>query len=281
MAQINTTVGDLEGNATKIHHTFNTQQSMIRDSSHPNHVEPWEVELNDYLGNVSVSLACTAVDPGADDLELVWEFDDGTVVTSSHPNPGGVYPFGVTESLDYSGPASSVTLTVTDDDNNSGDSTFEFVVVYDPSTGFVTGGGWIISPAGAYTDAPSLTGKANFGFVSKYKKGADTPSGETEFQFKVADLNFRSTNYQWLVVAGAHAKYKGEGTINGEGEYGFMLTATDGQINGGGGVDKFRIKIWDKATEDIIYDNQLGDPDDANASQVIGRGSIVIHTGKK
>ena len=111
--------------------------------------------------------------------------------------------------------------------------------------------------------------------------GANVPEGQAQFQFKVAELNFHSTNYQWLVVAGAHAKYKGEGTINGDGEYGFMLTATDGQINGGGGVDKFRIKIWDKATEDIIYDNQLSDPDNANASQAIGGGSIVIHTGKK
>ena len=61
-------------------------------------------------------------------------------------------------------------------------------------------------------------------------------------------MNFHSTSYEWLVVAGARAQYKGEGTINGSGNYGFMLTAIDGQINGGGGVDKFRIKIWDKAT---------------------------------
>lgn len=47
-------------------------------------------------------------------------------------------------------------------------------------------------------------------------------------------------------------------SINGFGDYGFMLTAVDGQIDGGGGVDKFRIKIWDKATESVIYDNQTG-----------------------
>jgi len=35
-----------------------------------------------------------------------------------------------------------------------------------------------------------------------------------------------------------------------------MLTAIDGQVNGGGGVDKFRIKIWDSATGQVIYDNQ-------------------------
>jgi hypothetical protein len=48
-----------------------------------------------------------------------------------------------------------------------------------------------------------------------------TPSGQTEFNFHVADLNFHSTSYQWLVLAGAQAKYKGSGTINGSGDYGF------------------------------------------------------------
>ena len=60
------------------------------------------------------------------------------------------------------------TLTVTDDDSGVGMSTFQYIVVYDPSAGFVTGGGWINSPMGAYAANPSLTGKANFGFEAKY-----------------------------------------------------------------------------------------------------------------
>ena len=43
--------------------------------------------------------------------------------------------------------------------------------------GFVTGGGWIDSRPGAYRPEPELYGKATFGFVSKYKKGATTPTG--------------------------------------------------------------------------------------------------------
>jgi len=31
-------------------------------------------------------------------------------------------------------------------------------------------------------------------------------SGNTEFQFKVADLNFKSTSYDWMVIAGSKAK---------------------------------------------------------------------------
>jgi hypothetical protein len=171
----------------------------------------------------------------------------------------------------------TVKVTVTDGDNDSDQSIFQFVVVYDPKNGFVTGGGWINSPSGAYTANPSLYGKANFGFVSKYEHGATVPTGQTEFQFKVADFNFHSASYDWLVVAGPHAKFKGSGTINGAGDFGFILTATDGQMNGGEGVDKFRIKIWEKATNVIIYDNQLGYTDDAGASDAIEGGSISIH----
>jgi hypothetical protein len=150
------------------------------------------------------------------------------------------------------------------------------LAVYDPSAGFVTGGGWINSPAGAYVANPSLTGKANFGFVSKYQKGAQVPTGQTEFQFKAGDLNFHSSSYEWLVVSGTRAQYKGVGKINGTGDYGFMLTVIDGNLKNGGGFDKFRIKIWDRATNNIVYDNQLGVDDTADPTTVIGGGSIQI-----
>ena len=180
----------------------------------------------------------------------------------------------------------NVMLTVTDDDGGSGSATTvndlpAYVVVYDPSAGFVTGGGWINSPAGAYIADLTLTGKATFGFVSQYKKGATAPTGQTEFQFKAGDLNFHSSTYAWLVVSGARAQYKGSGKINGAGNFGFMLTAIDGQLNGGGGSDKFRIKIWDKNNGDaIVYDNQLGADDAVNPTTVLSGGSIVIHKPK-
>jgi hypothetical protein len=160
-------------------------------------------------------------------------------------------------------------------------STGAMAVFYDPNAGFVTGGGWIMSPPGAYSANPALTGKANFGFVSKYQKGAKVPTGQTEFQFHAGNLNFHSEVYEWLVVAGARAQYKGTGTLNGATGYGFMLTAIDGQISGGGGTDKFRIKIWNSAGV-IVYDNKTGASDDFDAAltntQDIAGGSIVIHS---
>jgi hypothetical protein len=149
--------------------------------------------------------------------------------------------------------------------------------VYDPTAGFVTGGGWINSPAGAYVPNSALAGKASFGFVSKYEKGKTVPSGNTQFEFKAAGMKFGSTSYDWLVISGARAQYKGLGTINGLGEYRFILTAIDGQVSGGGGIDRFRIKIWDKATEALVYDNQLNAPDTDDPATALGGGQIVIH----
>jgi hypothetical protein len=167
-----------------------------------------------------------------------------------------------------------ITLEVTDGDCLVGTSSFEYVVIYDPDGGFVTGGGWIYSNPGSYIPDKTLEGMANFGFVSKYQKKAEVPTGETEFQFHVADLNFHSTSYDWLVVTrgGTYAQYKGSGTINGDlapngQHYRFMLWAGDGD------PDTFRIRIWwedeNTGVETVVYDNQ----DD----QAIDSGSIVVH----
>ncbi len=131
--------------------------------------------------------------------------------------------------------------------------------------GYVPAVQFSVTTPGAYLANPTLGGKATFGFVSKYKKGATVPDGNTEFKFIAGDLNFSSTSYEWLVVnqAGANAQFKGYGTINGAGNYGFILWAGDGT------PDTFRIKIWDASTEVVVYDNGVNQP--------IGGGSIVVH----
>ena len=211
--------------------------------------------------NVSVSFSDVGT---CDTHSVVFAWGDGTSTTvnpaTSPASASHIYP----EAAVY-----EITITVTDDDGGSV-STTVMVVVYDPSAGFVTGGGWINSPAGAYTPDASLGGKATFGFVSKYLKGATVPSGNTQFVFHAAGMSFHSSSYEWLVVnqAGTNAQYKGFGSVNGVPGYQFMLWATDG---GKTGVDTFRIKIW--MGDYVLYDNGV--------AQEIASGSIVIHTGKK
>jgi hypothetical protein len=174
----------------------------------------------------------------------------------------------------------SLCVRGTDAAGNVGSPQCVLLAVYDPSAGFVTGGGWIDSPAGACQISAfcqGAVGRANFGFVAKYQKGATVPTGQTEFQFQAGNLNFHAESYQWLVVGGAKAQYKGSGTINGEAGYSFMLSAIDGALPGGGGADKFRIKITDGAGN-LVYDNQLGAADSADPATVIAGGNIVIHS---
>lgn len=48
-----------------------------------------------------------------------------------------------------------------------------------------------------------------------FRHGQSTPFGNTEFQFKAGDLNFHSSDYEWLVITGGgKAIYKCDGTIH-------------------------------------------------------------------
>jgi hypothetical protein len=153
-------------------------------------------------------------------------------------------------------------VTATDVAGNTGESDPVFFVVYDPEGGFATGGGWILPDE--QSTLPG--GKANFGFVAKYKKGSST--GNLEFQYHDADINLKSTTIDWLVISTVAAHFQGTGTINGEGLYTFRVTVKD---NGapGVGVDVFDIKIWEGAdTEADPYHK---------AKNTISGGNIVVH----
>jgi hypothetical protein len=177
----------------------------------------------------------------------------------------------------------TVGVTVEDDDTGTATGIFEFVVIF-PNAGHVTGGGWINSMPGAYRADDTAYGRASFGFVSMLKKGASVPTGQTQFQLHFASFNFHSDVYDFLVVSGCKAQYRGTGTVNGESGYKFLLTAYDAQINGCGTSDRFRIKVWrDNAGAAVVYDNNSSassDDIDLANPQVIASGSIVIHKAK-
>ncbi len=151
------------------------------------------------LGSAA-NLTAKFIDPGLTDthtFSVDWDWD----LATNAKTPGS---FTSTFSPVASEPTSSVqgivsggntyqaagvyTVRVTVRDNNAGtgsrtsqSETFAYIVVYDPSGGFVTGGGWINSPSGACQlsrTCGGAVGKANFGFVAKYKKGQTAPDGQ-------------------------------------------------------------------------------------------------------
>lgn len=242
----------------------------------------------------SVGFTAEYTSTGVEDLHtIVWDFGDGVTATQvttsvgtatiSHPYAdAGVYPVTVTVTHPaYPGHEEAYVQS----------ETLRYIVVYDPADGFVTGGGWFDSPSGAYTpddpEDPDIVGRAKFGFVSKYKKGANVPTGTTSFEFVAGNLDFSSTSYDWLVVTGNKAQYKGTGVVEGyEGDFKFRLTARDADIQNDDGFDKdgFRIQIWQTLPSGIdwvLYDNGLGaDPATYGGTTELGGGSIVIHVPK-
>lgn len=207
-------------------------------------------------------------------------FASGGIDWGDGQSTGTTAPGSLDTSHTYTAPGVYTVITSVSDTTGGVHEVEHVVVVFDPSAGFVTGGGWFESPVGAVVAQPEVSGPARFGFVSQYKKGASVPTGNTQFQLLAAGLNFHSGSYEWLVIAGARAQYKGTGTLNGVDGYGFMLTATDGHLTSGDGLDRIRIKIWD-STGALVYDNQIGAATGDAPTTALANGSIVIHKSKR
>ena len=230
-------------------------------------IEGISIPLEPTAVSEGVSVEASFLDPGTLDTHTATiEWGDGMSSDANITQGAGGGSLSAVHSYQEPG-VYVLTATVADDDGGLDSEASDFVVVYDPSAGFVTGGGWIESPLGSLVADPQAAGKATFGFVAKYQKGAQTPSGNVRFVFHFADFDFQSESYDWLVVnaGGRRAQFKGTGTINGAGEYRFMIWAVDDS------EDAFRIRIWEElaGVEHDIYDNGI--------EQVIEQGSIRIH----
>ncbi len=219
-------------------------------------------------GVATVPISTTFTDPGSDSHVATLDCGTGVSVQGNAPNgtAGGTCTFSTAGVY-------TVRLTVLDDD---GDSDTEVatgqVVVYVASTAWITGGGWIDSPAGAYTPAASVTGKLTFEFVARYQSSsASNPSGNSKFELSLGKLDFESSALDWLIVSGSGGRLQGSGTLNGAGDYGFSLLATDGA------PDAIRIRIWNRLTGVVVYDNKPGLPTDADDVTPLGGGSIQVH----
>jgi hypothetical protein len=229
-------------------------------------------------GQATTTVVASFTDAGTLDNHIcTYTWDDGQVSTTSAAGTGNgacsaAHTFTTTGVY-------SVQVSVADIDGGSVTSAIVFVVIYDPTGGGVTGSGSIISPPGSYAPKPTVSGKGSFGFTSKYKRGAVVPSGEMEFELESTDFHFKSTTYQWLILNGAKAQFRGVGKVNDHSGYGFLITATDGKI--AGGVDTFRLKIWELSSGVVIYDNARGSSDDIDIAnpQALKHGNIVIQSG--
>ena len=222
---------------------------------------------------ITVPVASTFTDPGSLDTHTA-TLDCGSgdlsaaFVSSATPNEiingacsfarAGVY---------------SVRLTVRDDDGASDtELAAGYVVVYDPSGGWVTGGGWIASPVGAFSDAVTAGGKLTFTLKVRYQASATSPSGNADFKLNAAKLDFRSTTFEWMAIADNVVRMQGAGTLNGVAGYAFAVVGRDGGLG-----DAVRIRIWHRTTGEVVYDNQPGEPMESDPASTLGGGSLQVH----
>jgi len=176
----------------------------------------------------------------------------------------------------------AVNVRATDKAGNWSAVSTAILVVYDPTAGFVTGGGWIVPKGpssdpgdllpGICTEEGACSAKANFGFVVKYQTGASTvPGGNLEFNYNVGKFHLRSTDMDWLVVTNENwGKFQGTAAIDGgDGLYPFRVDSRDGDPVGL--PDRFIIKVWapgaNPGVDDPLY----------KASGNVDGGQVIIH----
>jgi hypothetical protein len=208
-------------------------------------------------------------------------------VTCSEPNPAAAYDYNavLTAHCDFSGLAVDAyiaTVTVTGGYYAGADE--DIVVVYDPSLGFTTGGGWFYWPG--------TTERTTFGFNMKHnKKGTNlkgslilirhAPDG-SRYRLKsnslgaltldeAADAGTGDT-YGWAFFSGK-TTYLAPGMKGAEGNFEFSIYVED-RTEPGAGMDRFWMEVLNK-DDQVVMD--LSMPQNAPDNTVtINGGNIVV-----
>ena len=205
----------------------------------------------------ATSLAAAFADPGVLDTHtcaVTW--DDGSTTPGAVTESGGNGTCAATHAFAAQG-RYTIAVTVTDKDGGAGGAT-TLLAVFDTATStFVTGGGWV----------PAPTGKATFSANARYQRGAAI--GHVDFNAPGVALT--STSYDWFVVSGETAQWKGGATVNGAAGDSFLVTEH-------AGPDAFRIEVWNPSGA-VVYDNVPGAPDDLDAAspEPLGGGNVQFH----
>jgi hypothetical protein len=230
----------------------------------------------------TVNFAGTFWDVAGNKHTAKWLIDDKIAVTGTVAEPSGMNNGTVTGSYKFTAPGVyKLKMNITDQKGVTTSTTTNgnyeaIIVVYDPNGGYTFGGGYFTSPAGALRSNPSTTGDVSYGYTVNYYKGATNPKGETQFEFKVGDFEYNALSFDYLSISGAKAQFKGTGRIiGGQSGVSFIMTVVDGQLDGSG-VDKVRMKIYNKSTGQVHYDNQPGASDAANPVTAVGANSTVV-----
>jgi hypothetical protein len=241
---------------------------------------------NSYKIGSTVSLNGSFWDKPGNTHSAKWLLDGSAITNGAVAEPSGNQNGKVSGNYKFNtAGVYKLQMNVTDQTGvtswaNTNNDLDAIVVIYDPNGGNAYGGGWYESPAGALTASPSATGKASYGFAVNYANAAK-PKGETQFEFKVGSFEFNALNFDYLSINGAKAQFKGTGKIiGGQSGIGFIMTVKDGDLDSTG-IDKIRMKIYNRNTGYVYYDNQPGASDADDPATFVGANSSIIIQGSQ
>ena len=230
----------------------------------------WSAPVDPLKVNLAVTSTAgfTELDP-SDAHTATWNWGDGTTSAGTVTTPsGGLGTIAGSHAYAAAG-IYTVTVTITDSGGLASSSTFKTVNVVNPLGGGETGLGQFASQAGAYTRNPTLAGSVTLTQLSA-KFATDGTMNNATNTFRInytpASLSMTSTKMLWMVRTATKSWLKGEGNVitgTTSEPVGYLLSVVDSTTS----ADKVRLKIWNKATGVVIYDNQPGAPDEADATR--------------
>ncbi|WP_326554515.1 family 43 glycosylhydrolase [Micromonospora sp. NBC_01813] len=212
-----------------------------------------------------VSVTATFSDNGADDTHrcvVVW--GDGATGTGTIDGSACVAGHTYAEPGVY-----RPTVTVIDDRGAAHTLAAGYLAVRRADGGYVAGSGRFTSPAGAYPADPALAGRAEFGFVAATDPGVTGP-GAVALRLRVGEWEFAATSHRGYVVDGPQVRFNGRGTVNGAGDYTYMVGLNDEALREQG-KDRFWVRIVDTATGTVVYDSRTN----AGTTALDG-GAVVV-----
>ncbi|MDN3687135.1 hypothetical protein [Cyclobacterium jeungdonense] len=238
--------------------------------------------LKALVGSIPVGTTVTVSDVVTDNnlAAASWHWSDGSVspATLVFDSTTETYLVRGERTFENSG-TYTVELRVADLCGVTAAHSYQHIFMVDGSDrGKVIGVGSIYSPRGAYTADASLTGSARF-LVSFHNHNKSKPIGSVLFRFGRANLNFWAWDLDWMSIEGAAVQLRGEGRINGRGRYGFFLSLVDAAMQKGG-RDRLRIKIWERYSGRVVYDNEIGSPENAIPGRALSWGGIGVYQSK-
>ncbi len=204
------------------------------------------------IGNTT-SIAATFVDANVhDEHTATVDWGDGTEVDA----PAAVDGLVAAEHMYEEPGVYEVLVTVTDAGDLSDTAAFRYVVIYDPSGGFSTGGGWLRPDEVSEYPGIDPADQVNFGFNVKYQANSSQPQGNLNVQ--LGDLHLKSDAMSWLVITIEDwAHFQGVATVDGGAElYPFRVDVRDGDVYDVE-PDLFSLRVWapgdDPTAVDPLY----------------------------